>query len=88
MVTVSIKDIIDKAKNEPPFIAELIQNPKEALQKNNLELSKSDTKKLEIFILNTQKSMQATLSIIGSEEEVTADWGIGAGCCHVKPLVD
>ena len=82
-------DVLNKALNEPPFLADLVTNPRGALYSNKFELSEEDTKKLEMFVLSNQRSLFATFEMFGiSTGPMVADsskWGIGASCCNVKP---
>ncbi len=83
----TFQDVKAKAERDPAFLAELIVNPKKALQKAHFELTDSrDINRLELFVRTSQENVNAAGKIVGLRTQLDS-WGIGASCCNGRLLM-
>ena len=80
-------DVKNLASRDPQFLARLIINPKLALAKARINLTKEvDAKRVELFARMGQEQIKAVGRVTGITGRPDA-WGIGYSCCNSRKIM-
>lgn len=73
--------IAQKAASEQDFFFALLKNPKQALEKFNIETDHADFRSIDAEMLKLRTTISDVLLALGSEKE-GGSWGLGGTCCN------
>jgi len=80
----TFEEVVDKATQDRVFYANLLVNPRQALDTAGLDLDDPiEVTRLELLLRAGQENLRASGRLVGIDVQLRADdWGIGAGCCN------